>query len=83
MTTDTPKDPQNFADRLWWLRRKLGLPYRPHFAAVFGFTVSALKDLEHGRSQPSRSTRILVAAIELDPKLMQKAAAQVKAELGE
>ncbi|WP_380855674.1 helix-turn-helix domain-containing protein [Sphingoaurantiacus capsulatus] len=70
-----------FADRLWWLRDRLGFPYRPHFAAAFGFTVAALRDLEAGRTQPSRSTRILVAAIELDPDLIKRAAAVVRHEL--
>jgi len=63
-----------FGRRLFLLRfNKLKLS-QEHFAERFGLTLGAVKDQEQGRHAPSRAMRVLVAAIELDPRLMERAA---------
>ena len=63
-----------FARDLFRLRfRTLRINQRA-FAQRFGLTFGAVKDQEQSRSKPSRAMRVLVAAIELDPKLMERAA---------
>jgi hypothetical protein len=63
-----------FARRLFRLRfRELKLSQRA-FAERFGLTLGAIKDAEQGRVQPLPAMRVLVACIEADPKLVQKAA---------
>jgi len=44
------------------------------FARRFGLTLGAVKDQEQGRHEPSRAMRVLVAAIEMDPELIERAA---------
>jgi len=44
------------------------------FAKRFGLTLGAVKDQEQGRHEPSRAMRVLVAAIELNPGLIERAA---------
>lgn len=50
------------------------MPSQGEFAERFGLTVGAVRDAEQGRVSPSRAFRVLVAAIELDELLNEKAA---------
>lgn len=73
-----PFDPDfgktGFARDLFRLRfRQLKLSQAP-FAKRFGLTLGAVRDQEQARFAPSRTMRVLVAAIELDPAFMAKAA---------
>lgn len=43
------------------------------FASRFGLTLGAVKDAEQDRVAPSRAMRVLVAAIELDTELIDRA----------
>jgi DNA-binding transcriptional regulator YiaG len=57
--------------------RRSKRPYVPsqlEFAVRFGLSVGALRDAEQGRGRPSKAMRVLLAAIELDPDLIEKAA---------
>ncbi|GHH16085.1 hypothetical protein GCM10008023_19690 [Sphingomonas glacialis] len=44
------------------------------FADRFGLTFGLMKDQEQARVAPSRALRVLIAAIELDPELIERAA---------
>lgn len=44
------------------------------FAARFGLTFGMVKDVEQGRHAPHRAFKVLLAAIELDPSLVEQAA---------
>ncbi len=73
-----PFDPDfgkvGFARDLFRLRfRRLRID-QPTFAARFGLAFGTVKDQEQARHKPSKAMRVLVAAIELDPKLMERAA---------
>ena len=70
-----------FGRELFLLRfRRLRLSQEA-FAERFGLTLGAVKDQEQGRHAPSRAMRVLVAAIEIDPDLMARAA-RLAAERG-
>lgn len=70
-----------FGAELFILRfRRLGLSQQA-FAERFGLTLGAVKDLEQGRTQPSRAVRVLVAAISLHPSLVATAAKDVRPDL--
>ncbi len=43
------------------------------FAKRFGLTLGAVKDAEQDRVEPSRAMRVLVAAIDLDAALVDRA----------
>lgn len=78
MTFDPDQGKTGFARDLWRLRRDLRGPgwrmlTQSQFAARFGLSVGAVKDAEQGRYQPSAAMRVLVAAIELDPALIERA----------
>jgi len=45
------------------------------FAERFGLSFSMVRDQEQGCAAPSRAFKVLVAAIELDPALVERAAA--------
>ncbi len=74
-------DPDNgktgFARDLFRLRRSIGrwpgLTQRG-FAVRYGLTAGMMKDVEQGRVSPSRALKVLIAAIDLNPTLMEKAA---------
>lgn len=73
-----PYDPDcgktGFARDLFRLRFwRLKLAQGP-FAERFGLTKGAVKDQEQARAAPSRAMRVLVAAIEMDPAFMARAA---------
>lgn len=59
----------------WKLSRKIGELTQRQFAARFGLTLGMVKDVERGRSRPLPALRVLVAAIELDPALIDRAVA--------
>jgi putative transcriptional regulator len=52
------------------LRKQLGFSQQA-FANHYGFAVSALRDWEQGRRQPERSTRILLALIAANPRMVE------------
>lgn len=67
---------KGFARDLFLLRfRRLRLS-QAQFAARFGLSVGAVKDQEQSRVAPSRAMKVLVAAIEMDPEFMARAAAE-------
>lgn len=76
MTFDPDFGKTGFARDMLRLRRRLS--YRPltqeEFAQRFGLTSAMVRDQEQGRFKPSRPLRVLLAAIELEPELMAKAA---------
>lgn len=70
-----------FAVDLFNLRRGMRRPGRAYhwpsqaeFAQRFGLTFGMVKDQEQGRCKPSRPLKVLIAAIELDPALIKRAA---------
>lgn len=73
-----PFDPDfgkvGFARDLFRLRfRRLRID-QPTFAARYGLSFGTVRDQEQARHKPSKAMRVLVAAIEMDPKLMERAA---------
>lgn len=64
---------------LRFMRLKLS---QERFAERFGLTLGAVKDQEQNRHAPSRAMRVLVAAIEMDPALIQRAAKVAKDRWG-
>lgn len=65
---------QGFARDLFRLRfRRLRID-QPTFAARFGLSFGMVKDQEQSRVKPSRAFKVLAAAIELDPALIERAA---------
>lgn len=66
-----------FKLRFWRLRLS-----QSAFAERYGLTVSALKDQERMRYRPSRALKVMMAAIELDPAFMQRAADLAKERWG-
>ena len=65
-----------FPLRLFRLRfRKLGLS-QVAFAERFGLSVGMIRDVEQGRSQPSRALRVLVEVIALSPARVAVAASR-------
>ncbi|KQM98741.1 hypothetical protein ASE78_05810 [Sphingomonas sp. Leaf25] len=63
-----------FARDLFRLRfRRLRID-QPTFAERFGLSFGSVKDQEQARHKPSKAMRVLVAAIDLDPEFMAKAA---------
>jgi putative transcriptional regulator len=60
------------------VRKKLGLSQK-QFADRYGFAVSALREWEQGRRNPERSTRILLALIAENPKMVEKTLAKLSA----
>jgi transcriptional regulator with XRE-family HTH domain len=70
----------DLAKRLAVLRAaKLHMSQRS-FAERFGLQYETIKDTELGKGYPSRAIRVLVAAIEMDPDLIERAAAKVMAD---
>lgn len=64
----------SFARDLIRLRfRRLRISQRA-FADRFGLTFGMMKDQEQSRVGPSRALKVLIAAIELDPALIEQAA---------
>jgi DNA-binding transcriptional regulator YiaG len=71
-----------FARDLFRLRfRRLRID-QPTFAKRFGLSFGAVKDQEQSRCRPSRALKVLVAAIEMDPELMERAAREADARWG-
>lgn len=65
---------RGFARDLFRLRfRRLRID-QPTFAARFGLSFGMVKDQEQSRVKPSKAFKVLVAAIELDPGMMERAA---------
>ncbi|MBV9734835.1 MAG: type II toxin-antitoxin system MqsA family antitoxin [Acidisphaera sp.] len=56
------------------IRRKLGLS-QPDFAARFGFSLSAVREWEHGRRRPEQAARMLLLVIEHNPDAVREALA--------
>lgn len=81
MTAEANFGANAFAQRLHDLRfHTLGIA-QGEFADRFGLTFGAVKDLEQGRTQPTRATLLLVAAIERDPDMMAAIADQERRRL--
>lgn len=80
MSYDPTFGKRGFALDLFQLRWKMRRPgnWKPmnqaQFAERFGLTFGMVKDHEQGRSKPSRPLKVLVAAIELNPSLIARAA---------
>jgi DNA-binding transcriptional regulator YiaG len=51
---------------------------RREFERRFGIPVGVLQDCEQMRGTPTRATRVLIEAIALDPKLIERAAENAK-----
>lgn len=67
-------DGTTFARDLGYMRlRKLGI-CQETFAERYGVSLAMLKDQEQGRHSPHSAFKVLVAAIDLDPFFMAKAA---------
>ena len=63
-----------FARDLFRLRfRRLKIE-QPDFAKRFGLTFGQIKDQEQARHKPPRTLKVLVAAIEMDPDFIERAA---------
>lgn len=74
MAFDPDFGKQGFARDLFRLRfRRLRIE-QPAFAKRFGLTFGMIKDQEQARARPSKAFKVLVAAIELDPALIERAA---------
>lgn len=74
MAFDPDFGKQGFARDLFRLRfRRLRID-QPTFAARFGVSFGMVKDQEQARVNPSKAFKVLVAAIELDPALIERAA---------
>jgi hypothetical protein len=74
MAFDPDFGKQGFARDLFRLRfRRLRID-QPSFAKRFGLTFGMVKDQEQARAKPSKAFAVLVAAIELDPALIERAA---------
>jgi hypothetical protein len=74
MAFDPDFGKQGFARDLFRLRfRRLRID-QPTFAARFGVSFGMVKDQEQARVKPSRAFKVLAAAIELDPELVERAA---------
>lgn len=74
MAFDPDFGKRGFARDLFRLRfRRLGID-QPTFAARFGVSFGMVKDQEQARVKPSRAFKVLAAAIELDPELIERAA---------
>ncbi len=58
------------------IRKQLGLSQK-QFAEHYGFAISALREWEQGRRTPERSTRILLALIAENPKMVEKTLAKL------
>ncbi len=58
------------------IRKQLGLNQK-QFAEHYGFAISALREWEQGRRTPERSTRILLALIAENPKMVEKTLAKL------
>lgn len=54
------------------LRKRLGLS-QPQFARRFGFTVSAIRQYEHGRRSPKGTATTLLRVIQADPEAVARA----------
>jgi transcriptional regulator with XRE-family HTH domain len=73
---------KGFARDLLLLRfRRLRLT-QARFADRFGLSFGAVKDQEQSRVAPSRAMKVLVAAIEMDPEFMARAAAEASRRWG-
>ena len=74
MVFDPDFGKQGFARDLFRLRfRRLRID-QPTFAARFGLSFGMVKDQEQSRAKPSKAFKVLMAAIELDPALVERAA---------
>lgn len=79
MTFDPNFGKTGFPLRLFRLRfRELRLS-QAAFAKRFGLSVGMIRDVEQGRSRPSRALRVLVELIEHDPATVAMAAKRVNA----
>jgi putative transcriptional regulator len=67
----------SFGGHLRRIRRSLGPKWfgltQAEFAKRFGLAVGTVRDAEQGRVRPSLAMQILVAAIEIDPSLIDRA----------
>ena len=54
------------------IRKELGYNQQ-QFADHFGFALSAVRDWEQGRRRPERATRVLLAVIAAEPRLVERA----------
>ena len=79
MTFDPDYGKTGFARRLFRLRfYKLNLTQEA-FAVRFGLSVGMIRDVEQGRSQPSRALRVLIEAIAMAPARVAVAALRASA----
>ncbi len=53
------------------IRDRLGLS-QPEFARRFGFSVSAVREWEHGRRQPEAAARVLLLVIASRPEVVDE-----------
>lgn len=77
VTFDPNQGRTGFGLDIFKLRRQLGrgsFLSQKAFADRFGLTLGMVKDQEQSRCKPSRPLKVLLAAIELEPELMAKAA---------
>jgi putative transcriptional regulator len=65
------------AQRIWEIRRRLRLTQR-EFAGRFAIPYGVVTDVEQGRFQPVQSLRVLLAAIDMAPDVVARAAAGLK-----
>lgn len=69
---------EGFGRDVYRLRARLSSKWRPlsqgAFAERFGLTLGLVKDAEQNRCKPSRALRVLIAAIDMEPEFMAKAA---------
>ena len=81
-----PRDPDfgkvGFARDLFRLRFRTLKLDQATFAKRYGLTFGNVKDMEQARRQPVAAARVLVAAIEMDPDLIERAALEADRRWG-
>ena len=73
---------QGFARDLFDLRKGRLKITRDRFAKRFGLTSGTVQNCEQERHEPSPAMRVLVAAIEMDPDFMARAARAARERWG-
>lgn len=73
---------QKFGRYLLDLRKGRLKITRDRFAKKFGLTLGTVQNCEQERHEPSPAMRVLIAAIELDPEFMARAAKAARQRWG-
>lgn len=73
---------QGFARDLFELRKGRLKITRDRFAKKFGLTLGTVQNCEQGRHGPTPALRVLIAAIEMDPDFMARAARAARERWG-